>query len=89
MFGTLVIQLAPGSAHQRDERPRVQVAFRILGTTAQRRVGEIGDGVGRAKALEPSAGIRSFAMASIAVWRTPAYVGAKSRLRFAASSDMR
>ena len=33
-LGTLVVQLAPGSAHQRDERPRVQVALRVLGTTA-------------------------------------------------------
>ena len=57
MFGALVIQLAPGSAHQRDERPRVQVAFCILGTTAQRRVGEIGDGVGRAKAPELLSGV--------------------------------
>ena len=35
-------------------------------------------------------GYSSFAMASIAVWRTPAgSLGAKSRLRFATSSDMR
>ena len=57
MLGALVVQLAPGSAHQRDERPRVQVALRILGTTAQRRVGEIGDGVGRAKVLELLGGV--------------------------------
>ena len=57
MFGTLVVQFAPGRAHQRDERPWVQVALRILGTTAQRRVGEIGDGVDRAKALELLGGV--------------------------------
>ena len=57
MLGALVVQLAPGSAHQRDERPRVQVALRVLGTTAQRRVGKIGDGVGRAKALELLGGV--------------------------------
>ena len=52
MFGDLVIQLAPGSAHQRDERPRVQVALCVLGTAAQWCVGKIGHGVGGTKTLE-------------------------------------
>ena len=52
MLGALVVQLAPGGAHQRDERPWIQVALRILGATAQRGIGKIGHGVRRAEAFE-------------------------------------
>ena len=57
VLGALVVQFAPSRAHQRDERPRVQVALRVLGTTAQRRVGEVRHGVCGAKALELLGGV--------------------------------
>ena len=57
MLGALVVQLAPGCAHQCDERPRVQVALRIFGAAAQRGIREIGYGVGRAKSFELLGGV--------------------------------
>ena len=57
VLGALVVQLAPGSAHQRDERPRVQVTLRIFGAAAQRGICEVRHGVSGAKALELLGGV--------------------------------
>ncbi len=60
MLGALVVQLAPSSAHQRDERPWVQVTLRIFGAAAQRGIREVRHGVSGAKALELLGGVFEF-----------------------------